>query len=49
LARTLLTVTPSAAEGTTQVRSSRVAGIGEELDTAVSAVRQAEPQFGLRL
>jgi hypothetical protein len=40
---------PSATEGTTQVNSIRVAGIGQELDPAVSAMGQTRAQLRLGL
>ena len=48
-ARTLPAMMPSATEGTTQVDTFRVAGIGQELDPAVSAVRQTPAQLRLCL
>jgi hypothetical protein len=40
---------PSATEGTTQVNSIRVAGIGQEFDPAVSAMGQTRAQLRLGL
>jgi hypothetical protein len=49
LVGTALSVTSLTTEGTTQVDAARVAGVGEESNAAVHAVRQAPSELGLGL